>query len=127
MRTDYNVKLVYASRELTAKEKIYCLDTSEAIGLNEVVQDGGLEIIPSWWYRLDVHNEHSNLSADYSQFVIVDDAGTRYRTGSSVLEDSFLELMELCEENQIPMEERQVQIKCGKTKGGNPFLTVSLV
>lgn len=126
MRTDYTVKMTMQSKDLKGKDAVRAMDLEGAISLNDLTKDGPVEITPSYWYQLEVHNEHSRLNADYMVFVIVDDGGTRYRTGSDVLMNAFMELMEECDDYEIPMEERQVSILRGSTRDGNPFLTVKL-
>ena len=77
----YSVKIVNASKELTAKERVMLKDTTGAVSLDEATQGAPLVIDPDFYAALSVHNEKAE-DKDYMKYIIVDKAGTRYVTGS---------------------------------------------
>lgn len=90
---DYEVKIAYANRELTGKERIKIKDTSNAVKLDELVpnEDGsgyGVEMIVDTYAVLDVHNEKAE-NPDYSQYVFLIEDGEKYVTSSDTFYRTF--------------------------------------
>lgn len=88
----YSVKIITASKELTAKEKIRIKDFTNALQLDDIIQ-GDEHFMLDYDYHvvMEVHNEKTkNQNKDYKKVVIVDRAGKAYVTGS----ESFLTAME---------------------------------
>ena len=85
----YNVNIRFSSKELTPIERIQMKDVSNAISLDSVVTPTEpLMIHPVAYSILDVHNDKSD-TGDYTKYVIEDDNGERYTTGSESFFDSF--------------------------------------
>ncbi len=85
----YNVNIRFSSKELTPIERIQMKDVSNAISLDSVVTPNEpLMIKPVAYSILDVHNDKSD-SGDYTKFVIEDENGDRYTTGSESFFDYF--------------------------------------
>ena len=61
----YNVTIAKASKELTHKERVRMKDTTNALSLDEVTQDGPVLIDLDFYSVLNVHNEKSE-SIDYT-------------------------------------------------------------
>lgn len=80
-----------ASKNLTAKERIALKDTTRAIKLDEATQHGDVEIVPSMWAILGVHNDKL-VNPDYEQFVVQDANGDTYVTGSNSFWQSFMDI-----------------------------------
>lgn len=80
-----------ASKNLTAKERIALKDTTRAIKLDEATQHGDVEIVPSMWAILGVHNDKL-VNPDYEQFVVQDVNGDTYVTGSNSFWQSFMDI-----------------------------------
>lgn len=88
----YSVKIITASKELTAKEKIRIKDFTNAAQLDDIIS-GDTHFMLDYDYHvvMGVHNEKTkNQNKDYRKVVIVDRAGKAYVTGS----ESFLNSME---------------------------------
>lgn len=88
----YSVKIITASKELSAKEKIRIKDFTNALQLDDIIQ-GSEHFMLDYDYHvvMEVHNEKTkNQNKDYRKVVIVDRAGKAYVTGS----ESFLTAME---------------------------------
>lgn len=123
----YSAKIIYSSRELTAKERIRYKDTSKAAQLDDLVQPDQPFILDyDFHLDIEVHNEHAKGNAkDYNKRVIVDTAGNSYITGS----ESFITAMddiltELDEHDDIQFECYKV---ASKNYQGKHFLTCTIV
>lgn len=121
----YSVKIIESSRELSARERIALKDFGNAVALDEATKDGKLVITPADYAILSVHNEKSD-NKDYTKYVIIDTAGTKYVTGSDNFFSSFAEIMdEMSGENEeFSIEVYQMESKNYK---GKSFITCSIV
>lgn len=137
--TNYSAVIAFASKNLSAKEKVMLKDTTNALSLDTLTQpkpimDGdkqvGMEpqsvvIDPAFYAVLDVHNEKAK-DKDYKKYIIVDKAGTKYITGSESLIRSFIDIMDEMDESD---EEFQIEVYRMPSKNfqGRDFLTCSIV
>ena len=124
----YSVKIRYASKELSTKERIQIKDTSNAISLDDLtMQEGNITIEYAYHVVLDVHNEKSD-NKDYTKIVVVDKGGTKYVTGSesfgTALSDIVDEMVDAGEGDNITVE---VYRKDSKNYKGKQFITCSIV
>lgn len=121
----YNVTIVKASKELSHKERVRMKDTTNAISLDEVTQDGPVLIDLDFYAVLNVHNEKSE-SIDYTVCILVDKAGTKYRTGSpsflTALDEIMVDMADCDEPWQLEVSRRP-----SKNYKGKEFLTCSVV
>lgn len=121
----YNVTIAKASKELTHKERVRMKDTTNAISLDEVTKDGAVLIDPDFYAVLNVHNERSE-SIDYTVCILVDKAGTKFRTGSpsflSSLDEIMVDMADCDESWQLEVSRRP-----SKNHKGKEFLTCSVV
>lgn len=127
MRTDYNAKIRYSSKELSAKERIILKDTGNATKLDTLLEDGPVEVSIDYYAIVDIHNEKAKSDKDYSQIVIVDKAGNKFTSGSNSLIEAISDMSdELYDEG---IEEFSVSIfrKPSKNYSGKYFITCSLV
>ena len=130
--TGYESKITYASKELTAREKIKLKDLTNALQLDELTQPtpdgekGNLIIAPDYYVELAIHNEKSD-SKDYTKFLIVDKAGTKYVTGSESFTTAFKEIYsEMAEADDLDFEIEVYRVP-SKNYKGKDFITCSLV
>lgn len=121
----YSVKILYASKELSAKERVAIKDTTAALSLDEQTQSGPLVIDPDFYVTLEVHNEKAE-DKDYKKHVIVDKGGNRFVTGSESFMSSFCSIMD---EMDGSGEEFQIQAYRMPSKNykGKEFLTCSII
>ena len=121
----YSVKIQFASKELSAKERVMLKDTTGAVSLDEATQGAPVVVDPDFYATLMVHNEKAE-DKDYKKHIIVDKAGTRYVTGSESFMSSFVNIME---EMDGSGEEFQIQAYRMPSKNykGKEFLTCSIV
>lgn len=129
----YSATVIEASRELTPREKVKYKDTSDCVKLDEALsgeQGNNLVITPIMFVIVEVNNEKSEQKT-YSQYIIEDEDGTKYITGSDSFFDTFSDIwsdMTDEEGNSIDGEPWQLKIfkKDSKNYKGKQFITCSL-
>lgn len=123
--TGYSVTIAESSKELNAKEKIRLKDTSDAVKLDEATKDGAITVTPVAYVILNIHNEKSD-NVDYNNYLIEDEDGTKYVTGSESFWNSFMDIY-----NEMKNETEPWQIKAyrlpSKNYKGKEFLTCSII
>lgn len=121
----YEVKIVNCNKELTARERIKLKGTTNAVALDEATEGSSLVISPIIWAELEIHNERNkDGNVDYKKYVIIDEAGTKYVTGSESFWTSFLEIAEEMGEEAFEVEAYKVDSKNYK---GKQFISCSIV
>lgn len=121
----YEVKIGYSNKELTARERVKLKGTTNAVSLDEATEGSSLVISPCIWAVLEVHNEHNkDGNVDYIKYVIIDDAGTKYVTGSESFWTSFIEIATEMNGEQFDIEVYKVDSKNYK---GKQFISCSIV
>ena len=121
----YSVSIKETSKQLSAKERIMFKDTTSAKKIDEESQNGDFIITPSFYGILEVHNEKSD-NVDYENYVIVDESGEKYVTGSQSFWSSF---MDIAKEMEGETEEWAVKVFRVPSKNykGKDFLTCSII
>lgn len=123
--TGYFVKIVNASKELSARDRVAVKDTTNAIGLDDATKDSPLVIAIDYYVELAVHNEKSE-DKDYKKYVVVDKSGNKFVTGS---ESFFTAMLEIMDEMTDAGEDFEIQVYRMPSKNykGKEFLTCSIV
>lgn len=124
----YSVKIREASRDLTAKEKIALKDYSNATALDSALNDiDVLTITPVAYVILDVHNEKSKQDKDYVKYLIIDNAGNKFVTGSESFFTSFKDIFGTMSA-EAPGEEYSIDVlkKPSQNYKGKSFITCAL-
>ena len=124
----YSVKIREASRDLTAKEKIALKDYSNATALDSALNDiDVLTITPVAYVVLDVHNEKSKQDKDYVKYLIIDNAGNKFVTGSESFFTSFKDIFDTMS-SEAPGEEYSIDVlkKPSQNYKGKSFITCAL-
>lgn len=123
--TGYSVKIVNASKELSARDRVAVKDTTNAIALDDATKDSPLVIAIDYYVELAVHNEKSD-DKDYKKYVVVDKTGNKFVTGS---ESFFTAMLEIMEEMAESGEDFEIQVYRMPSKNykGKEFLTCSIV
>lgn len=89
----YECKITECSAELTAKNTLLMKDISNAKMFDNIINEGeSFTFKPSMYAILDIHNEDSVGNPDYRKYVIVDENGEKYVTGSASFFESFIEI-----------------------------------
>lgn len=120
----YSVKIVTVSQELTAKERIKIKDTTDALKLDDVTQAEAIVLYPKMWAELEIHNENSD-NKDYKNYIIVDQDGRKFTTGSESFWSSFIQI---AEEMENESEEWGIKVyrMPSKNYNGRTFITCSI-
>ena len=126
--TNYSVKVVESSKELTKQETVMFKDLSDAVNLSEFIDehDGAVMIDVESWVELAIHNEKAkdDQNKDYTNFVVVDKNGTRYYTGSESFWSSFMDIWCDMEDST---EEWCLKVYKKQSKGKKDFITCSVM
>lgn len=126
--TNYSVKVVESSKELTKKETVMFKDLSDAVNLSEFIDEhgGAVMVDVESWIELAIHNEKAKdgQNKDYTNYVVVDKNGTRYYTGSESFWSSFKDIW--CEMNDST-EEWSLKVYKKQSKGKKDFITCSVM
>lgn len=122
----YTVKIEESSQELKGKMRIVMKDTSDALKLDEATEGGNSIIIKvEKWAILKVHNEKSD-DKEYLNYVIVDNEGHKFVTGSQSFWSSFINIYE-----EMKDEDEEWAIKVyrlpSKNYKGKEFITCSVI
>lgn len=121
----YEVKINYCNKELTARERIKLKDTTNAASLDEATEGSSLVISPCIWAQLGIHNERNkDGNVDYIKYIIIDEGGTKYVTGSESFWTSFIEIATEMNGEQFDVEAYKVDSKNYK---GKQFISCSIV
>ena len=89
---NYSVQIVESSDELSAIEKVRLKDTTDCVRLDQALEGADAITIKVMKYVvLNIHNEKSE-DKDYPNFIIVDEDGTKYITGSRNFFDTFKDI-----------------------------------
>jgi hypothetical protein len=122
--TGYSVKIKESSMELSAKQRIALKDTTSCIKLDEATQVEPITIYPQMWAVLEIHNEKSD-NKDYENYVLVDQMGVKYVTGSKSFWTAFMDIYE-----EMAGEDEEWGIKVyrveSKNYKGKEFITCSI-
>ena len=123
--TGYSVKIVNASKELSARDRVAVKDTTNAIALDDATKDNPLVIAIDYYVELAIHNEKSE-DKDYKKYVVVDKSGNKFVTGS---ESFFTAMIEIMDEMSDSGEDFEIQVYRMPSKNykGKEFLTCSIV
>ena len=129
--SNYNATIAESSRELTPKERVMYKDLGNAVKLNDLAEGaqttGDKAIITNIkdYAIVAIHNEASE-DVDYNNYLIVDDDGNKYYTGSTPFWNSFKSIWDEMHESG---EEWGIQLNLipSKNFAGKTVLTCSLI
>lgn len=120
----YTAEITKCNKELSKKERVMYKNASDCKRLDdETIKTGSLVIKPTLWLELSVHNDKAK-NPDYTQYIIVDEDGTSYLTGSENFMANFLSIAEEMEGEPFEVE---VYRKPSKNFNGKDFLTCKLI
>ena len=90
---DYSAKIIDCSKDLSAKEKIMMKDTTDGVRLDEATKESAIIIKPIMYAVVEIHNEQSE-NKDYEVYIVVDEDGTKYVTGSESFFRTFKDIFD---------------------------------
>lgn len=123
----YSAKLVSATRELSAKERVAVKMFIGAEQLDELTKrdENGVLIDIDYVAVVEVYNEKSD-NKNYNKYVYVDKDGTLYISGSETLYRTYEEIAEEMEGEQEPWSIKVIRMGSTNYKGKD-FLTCMLI
>ena len=123
----YVAKLVSATRELSAKERVAVKMFIGAEQLDELTQrdENGVLIDIDYVAVVEIYNEKSD-NKNYNKYVYVDKDGTMYISGSETLYRTYEEIAEEMEGENEPWSIKVIRRESTNYKGKD-FLTCMLV
>ena len=123
----YVAKLVSATRELSAKERVAVKMFIGAEKLDELTQrdENAVLIDIDYVAVVEVYNEKSD-NKNYNKYVYVDKDGTMYISGSETLYRTYQEIAEEMEGENEPWSIKVIRRESTNYKGKD-FLTCMLV
>jgi hypothetical protein len=123
----YSAKLVSATRELSAKERVATKMFIGAEQLDELTQrdENAVLIDIDYVAVVEVYNEKSD-NKNYNKYVYVDKDGTMYISGSETLYRTYEEIAEEMEGENEPWSIKVIRRESTNYKGKD-FLTCMLV
>lgn len=123
----YDVQILETSKELTARERLMVKDTSNAQSLDELTQDGNGSLVLKIkdYAVLAVHNEKSD-SKDYTKYLLIDESGNKYVTGSESFWESFKSIYDEMKDTNEDYEIEVYRLE-SKNYKGKSFITCSIV
>lgn len=122
---DYKVTIASARKALTGKEKVMVKDFTNALSIDELTKDGTLVLKIANVIECDVHNPASE-DKDYKKYVIIDETGNKYVTGSESCITTLTDILDEMEGESEPFEVEFYQ-KESKNYKGKSFITCSIV
>lgn len=132
-QNDYEVKVSYSWKNISAREKIALKNFNTCESLDELLDgENNVEIDVENYIVCDVHNiKAEGDKKDYKKYVIVDKSGTKYATGSPTffreLTDIVSELEDSGEEGATDNIVIRAYKRDSKNYKGKQFITCSLV
>ena len=124
----YHAEIIEGAEGMSKKEQLMFMDLTDCISLDEATKEAPVMInnIGSESYAvISVHNEKAE-NTDYIVFVLIDDKGTRYRTGSQSFYDAFKVIYEQMKDSGEEWGVRAYR-KPSKNYQGRDFLTCSVI
>lgn len=121
----YEVNIIESSRQLTGKEKVQIIDTSDCIKLDKATQVEAVLIDPDYYATLEVHNDKASDPV-YNTYIVVDKNGTRYSTGSTSFWTSFINIMKAMAEETEPWTLKVYRLP-SRNREGKDFITCSVI
>lgn len=124
---NYTVEIIESSKELSLKEKILAKDSMRPLSIDELSKENkDFAIDYAFYVLLKIHNEMSE-NKDYEKLVIFDKSGYSYSTGSKSFLESFLNIIEEIQGNDIDEFMLGVRRTQSKNYKGKEFLSCVIV
>lgn len=121
--SNYSVSIAESSCEFKGKALLKVTDMAASAPLNDVVTTEQALIIKVADYAVvDVHNESAKGDKDYHQYILIDDNGDTYRTGSEAFYRSFKGIWDAMAESDEAWELRVYKVPSKNYKGKDVIL-----
>lgn len=123
---DFTSKVTYVSRDIDTKTRIKLKDTTNALKLDELTNEGAFRITVDYYAVISIHNEKGEHK-DYDQLLIVDKDGQKYVTGSPTFKRALSDIVDDLADAGITDYELDCYKRPSKNYSGKYYLTCSLV
>lgn len=129
---NFTSKIKESTRDLNAKERIFMKDTSNATKIDKAIDEFAKNnerfiITPTAWAVLEIHNEKSKDRKDYENYVIIDESGEKYVTGSPSFWRSFREIWDEMTAESDEAFQIVIYKKPSNNYNGKDFITCSII
>lgn len=120
---NYSVTISEASTEFKGKALLKVTDMMASASLNEVVKpDQALILHVTDYAVVDIHNDSAKGDKDYKQYILIDDNGDTYRTGSAAFYRSFKEIWDAMVDSDEQWELKVYKVPSKNYKGKDVIL-----
>lgn len=121
--SNYSVSISESSTEFKGKALLKVTDMAASAPLNDVVTaEQALIIKVNDYAVVDVHNENAKGDKDYHQYVLIDDNGDTYRTGSEAFFRSFKAIWDAMNDSDEVWELKVYKVPSKNYKGKDCIL-----
>ena len=122
----YKTEIKFSNRVLTARERVKLKDVSDAIKLDNILeQENEIIIDVDLYAELLVKNSKSE-KGEYPLYIIVDTNGEKYCTGSNPFWSSFNNIIDELADEGEELKGIKVYKKDSKNYAGKKFITCGL-
>lgn len=120
----YEAKIVGTSMDLTAKERVMYKDVQNCIKIDQATQVEPLMVNVKGYVELEINNDKATPTT-YSNYVIVDQSGDRYVTGSASFWSAFKNIWDEMAEVNEPWTLKIYRLP-SKNRQGKEFITCAV-
>lgn len=120
----YEAKIVGTSMNLTAKERVMYKDVQNCIKIDQATQVEPLMVNVKGYVELEINNDKATPTT-YSNYVIVDQSGDRYVTGSASFWSAFKNIWDEMAEVNEPWTLKIYRLP-SKNRQGKEFITCAV-
>lgn len=110
-RTDYTVKIVEMSRELTLTEELYIKGGPDAVTIDSIMDGQEALIIDIDFYCVaEIHNENAKNDKDYRTIYLIDKSGMVYQSSSKSLINSIDDICDILSEHEATITDYPIKV-----------------
>lgn len=114
-----------SNSEMSKRDQLKMMDLTNAIQLeNAITANGQVEITPEIWAIVAIVNPRSKGEKEYTKFVLIDDAGKKWQTGSESFMQAFKQINDFMEGEPFSIVAYGVE---SKNFPGRNFLTCAIL
>lgn len=130
--TIFTSKIIETTHELTARERIFMKDTTNAKKIDVVYDQKSASgqkfiITPVDYVILSIHNEKSKDRKDYENYIILDANGEKYVTGSPSFWSAFKQIWDEMKSESDADFDIEIYKQPSKNYNGKDFITCSII
>lgn len=120
---NYSVTISESSSEFKGKALLKVTDMAASMPLNDAVTSDHALIMKVVDYAVvDVHNEAAKDDKDYKQYILIDDGGMTFRTGSEAFYRSFKTIWDAMADSKEDWDLKVYKVPSKNYKGKDVIL-----